>query len=326
MQAVADDVFYSIYQYLGFGLIFAVICMIALPEVEHEGLKKCLIHQWHKLRTDKITRYKFAFFTILFMVLSRTLICRNIWQCPWENIIGKWEIFTSDGTLNTEGMCDDCGRKYRIPSDSLDVDYACSERPMGTEVQHIFYGVMDCQCGNRLSYTITAVEYPEGAYDFHTCESVGCTYINEPSAEMDYYLPEPVLSIYEEILQNPGYVYNLEPCEFEELVADVFRRMGFNADVTQKTHDGGKDIVATFEMGGVLYTTYFECKRYSPDRPVGVEIVRELYAVMEMERVDKGVIVTTSHFTRGAVAEAQRLNGRIRLIDFDELCRLMQQK
>ena len=126
-------------------------------------------------------------------------------------------------------MCDDCGRKYRIPSDSLDVDYACSERPMGTEVQHIFYGVMDCQCGNRLSYTITAVEYPEGAYNFHTCESVGCTYIDEPSAEMDYYLPEPVLSIYEEILQNPGYVYNLEPCEFEELVADVFRR-SFPAD------------------------------------------------------------------------------------------------
>ena len=89
-------------------------------------------------------------------------------------------------------------------------------------------------------------------------------------------------------------------------------------------YDGGKDIVATFEMGGVLYTTYFECKRYSPDRPVGVEIVRELYAVMEMEQVDKGVIVTTSHFTRGAMAEAQRLNGRIRLIDFDELQRLMQ--
>lgn len=104
MQAVADDVFYSIYQYLGFGLIFAVICMIALPEVEHKGLKKCLIHQWHKLRTDKITRYKFAFFTILFMVLSRTLICRSIWQCPWENIIGEWGIFTPDGTLNTEGM------------------------------------------------------------------------------------------------------------------------------------------------------------------------------------------------------------------------------
>lgn len=42
--------------------------------------------------------------TILFMVLSRTLICRSIWQCPWENIIGEWGVFTSDGTLNTEGM------------------------------------------------------------------------------------------------------------------------------------------------------------------------------------------------------------------------------
>lgn len=223
-------------------------------------------------------------------------------------------------------MCDDCKRKYRISSDSFVVDYVCSERQMGTEVQHIFYGEKDCRCGNRLSYTITAVEYPEGAYNFHTCESSGCTYIDKPSVEMEYNLPEKVLSIYEEILLNPEYVYNLEPCEFEEFVANVFRGIGFNAEVTQKTHDGGKDIVATFEMGGVLYTTYFECKRYSPDRPVGVEIVRELYAVMEMERVDKGVIVTTSHFTRGAVAEAQRLNGRIRLIDFDELCRLMQQK
>lgn len=104
MQAVADDVFYSIYQYLGFGLIFAVICMIALPEVEQKGFKKCFIQQWHKFRTDKIARYRFAFFTILFMVLSRTLICRNIWQCPWENIIGEWGVFTSDSTPNTEGM------------------------------------------------------------------------------------------------------------------------------------------------------------------------------------------------------------------------------
>lgn len=85
-------------------MIFALICMIALPKVEHKGLKKCLIHQWHKLRTDKITRYRFAFFTILFMVLSRTLICRSIWQCPLENKIGKWGIFTSEGIPNTEEM------------------------------------------------------------------------------------------------------------------------------------------------------------------------------------------------------------------------------
>lgn len=221
-------------------------------------------------------------------------------------------------------MCDYCRRKYRISSDSLNIDYACSECSMGTELQHIFCGEMECRCGNKMSYTITAVEYPEGAYNSHICESIGCAYVSEPCVEMAYNLPAPILSIYEEILQNPKYVYNLKPCEFEQFVADVFRRVGYNADVTQKTRDGGKDIVATFEIGRVLYTTYFECKRYAPDRPVGVNIVRELYGVVDRERVDKGVIVTTSYFTKDAVAEAERLNGRIRLIGLDELRELMQ--
>ena len=39
-----------------------------------------------------------------------------------------------------------------------------------------------------LSYTVTAVEY-----------LARCTYIDEPSAEMDYYISELALSIYEEI-------------------------------------------------------------------------------------------------------------------------------
>lgn len=85
-------------------------------------------------------------------------------------------------------MCDDCGWKYRLPSDFLDVVYACSEHPMRIEVKHKFYSEMDCQWRNMLSYTVTAVEYP-----------ARCTYIDEPSAEMDYYISELALSIYEEI-------------------------------------------------------------------------------------------------------------------------------
>lgn len=54
MQTVVDDVFYSIYQYLGFGIVFAVICMIALPEVERNGLKKTLIYQWHIFKANKL--------------------------------------------------------------------------------------------------------------------------------------------------------------------------------------------------------------------------------------------------------------------------------
>ena len=39
-------------------------------------------------------------------------------------------------------------------------------------------------------------------------------------AEMDH-LPEPVMSVFEQILYDPQSVYNLEPWEFEQLVADM---------------------------------------------------------------------------------------------------------
>lgn len=104
MQVVINDIFYSIYQYLGFGIVFGVLCIIAFPELEKKGFKKVFFQQYYMLKKDKYTRYRFIFFIILFMVLSRTLICRNIWKCPWENIIGQYGIFTSDGKLNIEGL------------------------------------------------------------------------------------------------------------------------------------------------------------------------------------------------------------------------------
>ena len=114
-----------------------------------------------------------------------------------------------------EVVCNECGRRKEIPSDSFDVDYAYSERSMGMEVQHIFYGETECRCGNFLSYTITAVEYPVGTHDFSVCESEGCRFVEEPGVKMDY-LPELALSVYEEIYQNPDYIYSLALWEFKE--------------------------------------------------------------------------------------------------------------
>ena len=127
-----------------------------------------------------------------------------------------------------------------------------------------------------------------------------------------------------QIFRDANSVYNLKSWEFEELVAEVYSRHGFKAEVTQRTRDGGRDVIATCEVGGISYSTYFECKQQGPRYPVGVEIVRGLYGVMERDRIDKGVIVTTSQFTRDAVREAEMLNGRIKLVDYQELQRLMR--
>lgn len=224
--------------------------------------------------------------------------------------------------------CDCCGAEFKIDKDMLDPDvYFIGKGRMGEQYEHDFLFEGECEeCGNMMRFKLYAVEYPVGAWNSQFKESDGCEVIYEPAIEMEYGpdIPELVLTVYEQVLNDPSSVFDLSPWEFEELVTDVFQQHGFDAVVTQKTRDGGKDIVATFEMGGVLYNTYFECKQYAPNRPVGVRCVRELYGKLNMERVDKGVIVTTSYFTRDAIREAKETNGRIQLIDFQKLQNLMR--
>lgn len=228
-------------------------------------------------------------------------------------------------TDNPIVRCNECGKEIKIDKDIFDEDaFSVGEFGMGDRVEYDFRCEIDCPvCRNPLAVTIRGFEYPVGAFEYQDSEAEGCEVLYEPPLEMEY-IPDEILSTYEEILRNPQYVYQIEPWEFERFVADVFRQNGFNVKVTQKTRDGGKDIVATFEFGGVIYNTYFECKRYAPDRPVGVDIVRELYGIMERDRVNKGVIVTTSYFTQDAIQEAKQLNDRIQLVDFKELQRLMR--
>ncbi|MDO5132113.1 MAG: restriction endonuclease [Eubacteriales bacterium] len=223
--------------------------------------------------------------------------------------------------------CSSCGAEYIINTDSLDEDtYSIGEFGMGDRVEHKFAGEVDCDnCGQRMSFRLLGFEYPVGVKEYQDSEAEGCEIIEEPYMEMEYDdIPDPILSVYEQILRNPQSVYNLKSWEFEELVAEVYRRNGFNAEVTQRTRDGGRDVIATCVVGGVTYSTYFECKQQGVNNPVGVEIVRALYGVMERDRIDKGVIVTTSRFTRDAIKEAEQLNGRIKLVDYHELQRLMR--
>lgn len=223
--------------------------------------------------------------------------------------------------------CLSCGAEYTIDTDSLDEDVSyIGEGGMGEQYQHTFAGEIECdRCRQLMVFRLLGFEYPVGAKEYQDSEAEGCEIIEEPYMEMEYDdIPEPLLSVYDQILIDPNSVYNLESWEFEELVAEVYSRNGYRARVTQQTRDGGRDVIATCEVGGVSYSTYFECKQQGPRRPVGVEIVRGLYGVMERDRIDKGVIVTTSRFTRDAIKEAEMLNGRIKLVDYQELQRLMR--
>lgn len=124
---------------------------------------------------------------------------------------------------------------------------------------------------------------------------------------------------------DPDFLFQISPRQFEELVAELFSRKGFQVDLTPRTRDGGKDIyVARHDsIGRMLFIV--ECKRYAPNRPVGVGVIRELHGVADLERVTGSIAVTTSYFTHQARAHAEQLQYRMSLKDYFDVRRWLDE-
>nr|WP_246814718.1 restriction endonuclease [Ferrimonas balearica] len=145
------------------------------------------------------------------------------------------------------------------------------------------------------------------------------------SAEDLFYLHESVAELISALKQSPYLLDEVTPRQFEEIVAEVFRsKKGFKVDLTKRTRDGGKDIIAihTDEIG--IKNKYFiECKRYAESNKVSVEVVRSLYGVMNTaDGPNKAIIVTTSTFTEDArkfVAQEARSSWDLALVDRAQL-------
>lgn len=118
------------------------------------------------------------------------------------------------------------------------------------------------------------------------------------------------------IASDPKLLYEVSPRLFEEIVADLLRRLGYKITLTPASRDGGKDIYAAKrdELGSFLYVV--ECKKYSPDNPVGVSLVRQLYGVVQAEKATAGILATTSFFTKGAKEFQTQVAYQISLQDY----------
>lgn len=110
---------------------------------------------------------------------------------------------------------------------------------------------------------------------------------------------------------------NLTPRDFELLVAYLYRKKGYQVNITPRTRDGGYDIVAEKQSSRELQRFHVECKRY--EESVGVRIVRAVLGTLVVKKATKAVIVTSSNFTDTAKKEAyqsQRME-LLNVTDFD---------
>lgn len=103
--------------------------------------------------------------------------------------------------------------------------------------------------------------------------------------------------------------------KFEELMTRLFSHMGYDAQRTRGSGDGGIDIVAERRGEKVL----IQCKNHK--HPLGPASIRDLYGVMMASGAKRGIVVCTSTFSEGAKAFAKGKG--IDFIDGDEVINLI---
>ncbi|MFP5262514.1 MAG: restriction endonuclease [Blastocatellia bacterium] len=125
---------------------------------------------------------------------------------------------------------------------------------------------------------------------------------------------------------DPEALRRIDPFIFERVVAELFEDEGYEVVVTQPRADGGKDIYVYKKDPVTNLMLLVECKRYTPPNKVSVETTRQLYGVVQQERANAGIIVTTSYFTKPAKDFANGVPYQLFLIDFDYLSQWLNKK
>lgn len=128
----------------------------------------------------------------------------------------------------------------------------------------------------------------------------------------------------EHLISNPDAIHQLSPRKFEELVAYLMEKQGYEVTLTKQSKDGGIDIFALKRDGFGNFLTIVDCKRYSEKNPVGIDLVRTMYGTLNIAKASHGIIATTSRFTNDAKVLAEDYKYQISLKDHADITQWIQ--
>lgn len=101
---ILKSILIDLYQCFGVSLCFAVIISILWFYIEKIGIKIAIL-QWVKaLKQDKRRILFFVGILYAAMVFCRTLLCRELWVNPVQDVFGIWGIYDPSGNLYTENI------------------------------------------------------------------------------------------------------------------------------------------------------------------------------------------------------------------------------
>jgi CheY-like chemotaxis protein/HJR/Mrr/RecB family endonuclease len=124
-------------------------------------------------------------------------------------------------------------------------------------------------------------------------------------------------SLIRHLAVNPADLHKVSWATFEALVERLLKEMGYEVLHTPLTRDGGVDVwaVKRTDLGEVLYA--IDAKKYSPNKILGPQPVRAIYAVADINKASVGMIVTTARFGPAAKAMENQYRYRLSLKDYD---------
>jgi restriction system protein len=120
----------------------------------------------------------------------------------------------------------------------------------------------------------------------------------------------------------------MSPARFERVILDLLQAMGFGGGksefrrLTPATNDGGIDGIINEDALG-LDAVYVQAKRYASENKVSRPDIQRFVGSLTGESATKGVFVTTSEFSREAVAYVDRIQQRVVLLNGQSLAQFM---
>ena len=119
---------------------------------------------------------------------------------------------------------------------------------------------------------------------------------------------------------------SVSPDFFEKLVVELLVKMGYGGDLKDagmaigKSGDEGIDGVIKEDKLG-LDNIYIQAKRWQ--NSVGRPVIQSFVGALQGKKARRGILITTSSFTYGAIEYANMIETKVVLIDGEKLVELM---
>lgn len=103
-------------------------------------------------------------------------------------------------------------------------------------------------------------------------------------------------------------IQQMDPFQFEFLIAELLRKIGYeNVEVTKRSGDKGIDVIGNLTVGGLTNVkTIIQVKRYKTGNNISGKYITQLRGSAEVDQ--RGLIITTSDFTKHAIIESKASN------------------